>query len=97
MKPVVYLDEARKEAIEAFLYYEEKAAGLGVELLSQVRLAIQQIAMFPEAGAQADAKTRRRMVRRFPYGIFYRIEAERIVVVAVGDLRRRPGYWRDRG
>jgi plasmid stabilization system protein ParE len=97
MRPIVFLDEAREEAIEAFLYCEKRAAGLGVELLRQVRLAIQQIAKFPEAGALADAKTRRRLVRRFPYGIFYRIEAEHIVVVAVGDLRRRPGYWRGRG
>jgi len=36
------------------------------------------------------------MVRRFPFGILYRIEPEQIVVVAVMHLRRRPGYWRDR-
>ncbi len=36
------------------------------------------------------------MVRRFPFAILYRVEPERIVVVAVMHLRREPGYWRRR-
>ena len=31
-----------------------------------------------------------------PYGLLYRIEGERIFVVAVAHVRRRPGYWRHR-
>ena len=43
-----------------------------------------------------EAELRRRLVRRFPFGILYRIEPEEIVIVAVAHLRRKPGYWRER-
>ncbi len=39
---------------------------------------------------------RRRILRRFPFELLYAIEAERIVIVAVAHLRRRPRYWQDR-
>ena len=39
---------------------------------------------------------RRRMLNRFPYGLLYAVEADRIIVVAVMHLHRRPGYWKDR-
>jgi hypothetical protein len=35
-------------------------------------------------------------LRRFPFGLLYAIETERIVIVAVAHLKRRPGYWKDR-
>jgi len=96
MKPVVFLDAAREEMVEAALWYEGKAPGLGADFLSQVRLAIDQIASFPDAGVLVAEQTRRRMVRRFPFGVLYRVEPERVVVAAVMHLRRKPGYWRDR-
>lgn len=39
---------------------------------------------------------RRRLVRRFPYGVLYGIGAESIRVLAVMHSRRRPMYWVDR-
>ncbi|MBA3346286.1 MAG: type II toxin-antitoxin system RelE/ParE family toxin [Gemmatimonadales bacterium] len=35
-------------------------------------------------------------LRRFPYSLLYRIETDRIYVLAVMHHRRRPGYWTDR-
>jgi hypothetical protein len=37
------------------------------------------------------------LVPGFPYGLLYRAEPERIFVVAVAHVHRRPGYWRRRG
>ena len=39
---------------------------------------------------------RRALVRRFPYGILYAIDAETILVVAVMNLHRAPNYWANR-
>jgi hypothetical protein len=36
------------------------------------------------------------LVRRFPYGVIYRVREEVIWVVAIAHMRRRPGYWLDR-
>jgi plasmid stabilization system protein ParE len=36
------------------------------------------------------------LVRRFPYAVYYRVEPERIVVIAVFHTKRDPGVWQSR-
>jgi len=38
----------------------------------------------------------RGVLRRFPYFLVYRVEPERVVIVAVAHAHQRPGYWKDR-
>ncbi len=33
---------------------------------------------------------------RFPYSIIFRVDSDRIYVIAVAHAKRRPGYWKDR-
>ena len=42
------------------------------------------------------ADVRQRVLRRYPYSIFYVTEAGVIVIVAVAHHKRRPGYWLSR-
>jgi toxin ParE1/3/4 len=39
---------------------------------------------------------RRALVRRFPYGVFYVVEGQRIVVLAVFHGSRDPSQWKSR-
>jgi len=96
VKPVVFLPEAEQEMLEAAIYYQSQASGLGVDYLSKVEQAVQAIAESPMTWPIIEDELRRRLIRRFPFGILYRIEPEKIVIVAVAHLRRRPGYWRGR-
>ena len=96
MKPVVFLPEAEQEMLEAAIYYQSQASGLGVDYLSEVEQAVQAIAESPMTWPIIEGELRRRLIRRFPFGILYRIEPDKIVIVAVAHLRRRPGYWRGR-
>jgi hypothetical protein len=41
-------------------------------------------------------RIRRIIVPRFPYALLYRATSDRILIVAVMHLHRRPGYWRSR-
>ncbi len=41
----------------------------------------------------AEHGTRRLVLRRFPYNVFFRVGTGEIVVVAVAHQRRRPGYY----
>jgi plasmid stabilization system protein ParE len=43
-----------------------------------------------------DTTMRRALVRRFPYAIFYKIEAAEIVVYAIFHGARDPRAWRRR-
>ena len=36
------------------------------------------------------------LLRRYPYTLIYREEAELIYVLAIAPHRKRPGYWRER-
>jgi len=36
------------------------------------------------------------LIRRFPYGIYYRIEGNSIRILVVKHHRRHPDYWRRR-
>ncbi len=47
----------------------------------------------PNCGMPAEASTRRKLLRRFPYSVIYLIEGQQLFVVAVMHHRRRPGYW----
>ena len=82
--------------LEAAKYYESQATDLGIDFLSEVERAVNSIAELSMTWPVIEGELRRRLVRRFPFGILYRIEPEEIVIVAVAHLRRKPGYWRER-
>lgn len=58
---------------EAFLWYEDKRAGLGNEFLEAAQAMIDVIAEHPLRYAVIRRNTRRALLGRFPYGIYYRI------------------------
>lgn len=95
MKSLIFLPEAKEEMNQAARYYEAQASGLGVDYLLEVERAVASISEAPELWPKLEGELRRRLVRRFPFGILYYIESE-IVIVAVAHLRRRPGYWKNR-
>jgi plasmid stabilization system protein ParE len=96
MKPAVFLGEAREETGEAARYYEQRSDGLGEQFLLRVRESVQDVTEHPGACPIVWGPVRRKLVRQFPYGVFYREYDDEILVIAVAHLRRRPGYWTPR-
>jgi plasmid stabilization system protein ParE len=58
--------------------------------------AVGRIADAPKSYPLADHGTRKFVLQRFPFNIFYRSDAMEILIVAVAHQKRRPGYWSDR-
>ena len=50
----------------------------------------------PKAFQKIYKHVRRQLIRRFPYGILYFLDAGRIIVVAVFHTRRDPQQWKER-
>jgi plasmid stabilization system protein ParE len=73
-------------------FHPEAAA----EFLSAVRRAAERIVEYPNSGGPFGRRLRRVLIRGFPYGLIYRVERERLFVVSVMHLHRRPGYWQSR-
>ncbi len=96
MKTLVFLPEAEREMIEAASHYQSQAPGLGLDYLSEIERAVKAIAESPDTWPVIEGELRRRLVRRFPFGLLYRIDPEEVVIIAVAHLRKRPGYWRER-
>jgi plasmid stabilization system protein ParE len=95
MTHAVFLPEAEREMLEAALYYQSQATRLGIDFLSEVERAVQSIAESPDTWPVLEGEVRRRLIRRFPLGVLYRVEPEEIVVIAVAHLRRKPCYWKE--
>jgi plasmid stabilization system protein ParE len=88
--------EAKVELNEAVDYYNGCQPDLGLDFAREVYSAIQNILAYPEAWTPLSKNTRRCLVHRFPYGVIYQIAGGGILIVAVMQLNRRPGYWKDR-
>ena len=96
MIPYEFHSEAEDELLESALFYDSRVKGLGESLTSEVQRAVAMIREHPGLGSPLGSKVRRVLVRRFPYNVIYRHEANRIFILAVAHQRRRPGYWRNR-
>ena len=89
--------EALAEYTEAVEFYEDHAPGLGRDFFEEVQRVLRLVEENPGIGSPFDGPYRRAYCRRFPFGLVYRETAEVVWVLAVMHLRRRPGYWKDRG
>jgi toxin ParE1/3/4 len=87
---------AEHELNEAARYYDLEDPGLGGAFLDEVDRCLDSIQAHPEAGAILRGEVRRRLLRRFPYALLYKIKPTGIRILAVMNLRRRPAYWVDR-
>jgi hypothetical protein len=90
-----FLTPASIELADAIEYYEDQRPGLGYEFLSEVEAAINKIIQFPDAWTPLSKRTRRILLKRFPFGLLYHIQEDKAVVAAVMDLRRNPTNWED--
>ena len=96
MKPVEFHPQATEELDAAVKFLETRLPGLGIDLRKEVEIAVGKIQSAPALWKPYSKRTRRFLVRRFPYLVIYRELSDTIFVVAVADGRRRPGYWHDR-
>jgi hypothetical protein len=88
--------EAERELREAVGYYENVDSGLGYDFSVEVYSAIQRALAYPRAWPILENEIRRALVRRFPYGVLYSKEEEALLIVAIMNLHREPGYWKHR-
>lgn len=84
---------AERELIEAAEYYEREQPGLGAAFIADVQRCTDAIVEHPTAGGKIRGRVRRRLCRRFRYGVLYSIRQDSVRVLAVMNLRRRPAYW----
>jgi len=91
-----FVAKAQAEFLDQIAYYSETRTGLGTRFAQAVEAAVARAAAFPNAGSPTRSRVRRVLVRRFPFSVVYRPEADGIVVFAIAHHAREPGYWEPR-
>ncbi len=86
--------EADVEA--AFDWYEGEEPGLGFEFLAELRAAYERIVDQPFGYQDIRSGIRRALTGRFPYAVYFSVEGETIVIVAVLPTARDPAEWQRR-
>lgn len=93
MEQISFHRLARRELIDAALFYDVESPGLGAAFLDEVEDCTRNLLAFPQAGQVVLGPVRRRLLRRFPYALLYSLKKDTIRVLAVMNLKRRPLYW----
>jgi len=93
---LVFAEGVLNEVLEAVEYFEGQSPGLGKSYLAHIEAGLDFIKRFPYASRVIRGEFRRLIIKRFPYGIIYRIDRDVLFIGAIGHLKRKPGYWADR-
>ncbi|HWV15254.1 MAG TPA: type II toxin-antitoxin system RelE/ParE family toxin [Cellvibrio sp.] len=89
--------EAEVELKDTFDWYEQQREGLSADLVLCIDESIAKISRSPEQYPFVYKNIRRALIRRFPFGIFYLVERDLIIVLAFFHARRNPADWKSRG
>ena len=99
---VLLSPRARVELGEILEYYAAQQPGLDAEFLAEFEHSSRQLGQFPEIGPVAGGlmtsvrRSRRLIMRRFPYLLIYSLAPASLTIVAIAHQSRRPGFWRNR-
>jgi plasmid stabilization system protein ParE len=89
-------EEADRDLAAAASWYEQQREGLGHDFLDEALSAFRLIADQPLTYPVVHRDTRRALMTRFPFGIYFRVEQSQIVVLAVVHGSRHPRRWQGR-
>jgi plasmid stabilization system protein ParE len=90
---VVLAPAAESDIEEAFHWYQGRDAAADAfraEALDAIdRLAVDAMRWRVDAN-----DNQRRLLKHFPYSVWFEVEASTVTILAVAHHRRMPGYWR---
>jgi plasmid stabilization system protein ParE len=94
--PIVWLPEAEADLRAVKSWYDERRAALGDQFVSAVGATVESISKSPRRFPTIYRNRRRARVRRFPYGIIFDVQEQRIVVIAGFHFKHNPKLWQVR-
>jgi plasmid stabilization system protein ParE len=94
-REVIVRPSAEADVREAAFWYEAKREGLGTEFALELDALYDRIAQHSLQFAEIGDGTRRALLRRFPYAIYF-VADDTPVVLAVLHQHRKPQTWRER-
>jgi toxin ParE1/3/4 len=96
MLEISYHATARQELAEAGRFYSSVSPELGGSFFAIYDKAIADFRQFPNGFPKVEGDFRRYPLRRFPFGVCYRVDVDTIRILAFAHNRRHPDYWKRR-
>jgi plasmid stabilization system protein ParE len=88
--------DADADVEATFDWYEGELAGLGQQFLNELQVTYDRIAAGPAKYQRVANEVRRALLRRFPYAVYFAVDGEDVVVLAVLHAARDPFEWQRR-
>ena len=93
---VIVRKAAAADMQDAAQWYEHQNQGLGSEYLRAVENSIAAISRNPQQYPAVYENVRRSLIRRFPFGIFYLVTSDSVVIIACLHGKRHPSTFKSR-
>lgn len=85
-----FLPRVEEDLASGYAWYEVRSPGLGEEFLRAFFACASEIAQGPTHWQKVHGDFRRRLLRRFPYALYFTIEGSQVVVFGVFHCARDP-------
>ncbi|MFV3127875.1 type II toxin-antitoxin system RelE/ParE family toxin [Niveispirillum sp. KHB5.9] len=96
MSTLIVTPLAQEDILAAADWYQSQASGMVQPFLSQLRQLQDRIVSMPQIYQERMAYIRVARMQRFPYCLYFRVDADLIVVIALLHERRDPAVWQAR-
>jgi len=94
--PIYQIPEAEINILNALEWYASQRVGLDDDFLLSLEAELNSILRNPFLYASLHKQTRRALMARFPYAVFFIVEETEILILAVVHQRRKPSVWKMR-
>ena len=85
-----FLPGLEEDAFAGYSWYEDKSPGLGEEFLRMFYACSAELQRDALLYRKIHGEFRRRLLRRFPYAIYYKLEGKEIIVFGFFHCARDP-------
>ena len=93
---IIIRPEAENDINTTFDWYEQQHAGLGKEFAQELSASMDRIMGSPRLYSELYRDIRRALLRKFPFGVYYLLNDEKIIVLSVLHLAMDPVKWKSR-
>jgi len=92
----VFRPAAAADIEDAYDWYESQRSGLGDEFMVAINAAVDSKSENPLGYPVIHRQTRRLLLRRFPYGLYFRLLDNHPIIIAFMHGSRDPIRWQSR-
>ncbi|NQU24030.1 MAG: type II toxin-antitoxin system RelE/ParE family toxin [Candidatus Nealsonbacteria bacterium] len=96
MVDVLIASAAERDFTEALRWYAERSQRAAEGFEAEFDRTLASIGADPQRFPHCDDRHRYCLMRRYPFQVIYREQADQAVIIAVAHAKREPGFWSDR-